>query len=610
MSLPCLPSIEPRLPARRALLRAVPAAAAGLVGLLGLTPRPARAGEGAPRRVLIVHSFGREIAPYAASISVFRRELALRLPEPVVFIEAALDAGRVIGPAEQEAFAAYLRERFADPAPDLIVSSAGPAAQFLVRYRDAIFPGVPLMMTALDVRVAPRAELRPGDAVVATQLDLPRTFDALLHLRPDTRTIAVVLGVTPLERFWRQQLQKDTAHLAGRVDFVWLDGLSLPQMLQRVASLPPSSAVYFTMLVVDGAGVPHEGLQALTELRQAANAPIFSIFENELGQGVVGGPYMPQTRVGVEAAGLALRQLSAQARDELLAVTVGMDTAAYDMREVKRWRIDEARLSPDGERLFQPASPWTQYRSAILATTGVLLAQSALIAALLLQRSHRRRAEREARALGGRLITAYEDEGRRLGRELHDDVTQRLAGLSIEAAMLARVDEPAARRAAEQAMAAELAHLSRDVHALSYRLHPSVVDDLGLEEALRAECTRASRRGPVPVDFEATPAGADTVRGAVALGLFRIAQEALRNALRHALAQRVEVRLRVGGGGAELSVADDGRGFDLQADRERASLGLASMRERVALLGGRLEINSRHGEGTRVTAWAPLGGMP
>jgi signal transduction histidine kinase len=609
MPLRCLPSTAPPLPARRALLRAVPAAAACLVGLTG-QPARAAAGAGAARRVLIVHSFGREIAPYAASIAVFRRELALQSPEPVVFVEAALDAGRVIGPAEQEAFAAYLRERFAEPAPDLIVSSARPAAQFLLRYRDAIFPGVPLMMTAVDVRVAPRDALRPGDALVATQLDLPRTFDELLRLRPDTTTIAIVLGITPLERFWRQQLQQDTAHLAGRVNFVWLDGLSLPQMLQRVANLPPRSAVYFGLLVVDGAGVPHEGLQALTELRQAANAPIFSIFESELGQGVLGGPYLSQSRVGAEAARLALRQLSGQARGELQAVTLGMDAVAYDMREVKRWRIDESRLSPDGERLFQPVSPWAQYRSEILAATGLLLAQSGLIAGLLLQRSRRRRAEREARALGGRLITAYEDEGRRLGRELHDDVTQRLAGLSIEAAMLSRVDEPAARRAAEQAMATELAHLSRDVHALSYRLHPSVVDDLGLEEALRTECERASRRGPVPVNFEATPAGADTVRGAVALSLFRIAQEALRNALRHARAQRVEMRLHVGVGGVELSVADDGQGFDPQAERERASLGLASMHERVALLGGRLEIHSQRGEGTRVTAWAPRGAAP
>ena len=333
------------LPRRRVLL--------ALAGTAAWLAARHAAAEPVPKRVLIVHSFGREIAPYAASIAVFRRELALRSPEPVVFIEAALDAGRTIGPAEQAAFAAYLRERFADPVPDLIVSVAGPAAQFLVRWRDAIFPGVPLMMTAVDTRVVPRAALRSGDAVVATRIDVRRIFDALLRLLPDTATIAVVLGTTPLERYWHQQLQQDTAFLAGRVDFVWLDGLSLPQIKQRVATLPPRSAVYFGLLVVDGAGVPHEGLQALSELRQAANAPIFSIFESELGLGVVGGPYISQSLSGSETARLAAQQLTIGPRVGVQEVTIGMDTVAYDARELRRWRIDAARLLPGSELRFR-----------------------------------------------------------------------------------------------------------------------------------------------------------------------------------------------------------------------------------------------------------------
>ena len=474
---------------------------------------PPSGGEHLPRRVLIVHSFGREIAPYATTVAVFRRELALRSPEPVVFIETALDAGRTIGPAEQAAFAAYLRERFADPAPELIVSVAGPAAQFLERWRDTIFPGVPLMSTAVDERIVPRARRRPGDALVAARIDLPWSFDALMRLLPDTTTIAVVLGTTPLEQYWRRQMEQDTTFLAGRVRFVWLDGLSLPQIAQRVATLPPHSAVYFGLLVVDGAGVPYEGLQALSELRQAANAPIFSIFESELGAGVVGGPYISQTLLGSETARLALQQLALGPGAGVQDVAVGMDTVAYDQRELRRWRIDESRLLPGGERRFQPLSPWVQYRTAILATTGVLLAQTGLIAALLLQRARRQRAEREARSLGGRLISAYEDESRRLGRELHDDVTQRLAGLSMETAALGRLEDPAVRHAAEQGIGSELARLSRDVNALAYRLHPSVLEDLGLEEALRVECERASRRGALPVVFESSP-GADAVRAA------------------------------------------------------------------------------------------------
>lgn len=594
----CLPDAGPPRPARRALLRGAALAVLAVAGR-------AVADSDRPLHVLIVHSFGREFAPYDAAIATFRRELASRARRPVVFLEAALDAGRPIRPGEEAAFVAYLAQRFTMPAPELVVASAGPAARFLVRHRAALFPQVPLLLTAVDARMLPSAELQPGDAAVVAHVDLRRAIDAMLQLRPQTRTVAVVLGSTPLERFWRKELERDVGHLGGRVQFDWMDGLSLAQMKQRVAALPPDSAVFYALLVIDAAGVPHERLEALAELHKASVAPIFSLFENEIGQGVVGGPTVSQTRIGHEAARLALARLEGPEPPAPEVLTVTMGPGEYDARELARWQIDPAWLPPDAVLRFDEPSIWARYQRQILLITGVMAAQAALIGALLVQRARRQRAETEARTLGGRLITAYEDEGRRLGRELHDDVTQRLAGLSIEAATLGRLTDPAARQAIEHSISSELARLSRDVHALSYRLHPSVVDDLGLEEALRVECERASRRGPVPVAFDCAP-GTPLVRGDVALGLFRVAQEALRNALRHAQAGRVTVGLRAGGGGAELSVADDGQGFDAQAGRERASLGLASMRERVVLLGGRLEIHSRRGQGTRVTAWVPV----
>lgn len=577
-----------------------------LAATLGLGLRPSAAAAGPPsKRVLIIHSFGREFAPYDTVIATFRRELASLAVAPVVFLETALDAGRAIGADEEAAFVAYLKARFAQPAPDLVVGSGPAAAQFAVRHRQALFPGVPLLLTAVDSRFAPRALLQPGDAVVATNIDLPRIVEAILRVRPGTDTIAVVVGDSAIERFWRKELERLVAPFAGRVGFVWFDGLSLAQMKERVAALSPHSAVFYGLLIVDAAGVPHERLDALAELKQAAPVPIFSSFEAELGKGVVGGPYLAQSRAGREAVGAALRSLFGSAAAEPVVVTLGMQPPVYDWRELRRWGIDESRLPPGSEVRFREPPPWVQYRSQIVAASAVIAAQAALIAALLVQRSRRRRAEREARTLGGRLITAYEDEGRRLARELHDDITQRLAGVAIEAATLGRIADPAARSAAEQTIGGELAGLSRDVHALSYRLHPSVIDDLGLAEALRIECERAARRGPVEVDFHVDAGGSDA-RGDRALCLFRVAQEALRNAVRHAQAQHIRVALRAEHGSTAVSVADDGGGFDPAAERGHASLGLASMRERVALLGGRFEIRSRPGQGTRVTAWVPV----
>ena len=588
-------------PTRRAALRVGWRA---VLAALGAGLAPTSRAQAAAQRVLIVHSFGRDIAPYDAVIAFFRRELASRSTEAVVFLEAALDAGRALGANEEAAFVAYLNARFAQPAPDLIVGSGAPAGGFLTRHREALFPGVPMLLTAIDARNVQRAALRPGDAVVATALDLPRAFAAVLQVLPRTRTIAVVLGATPLERFWRKETERETTFLADKVELIWFDQLSLVQMKQRVAALPPHSAVFYGQLVVDAAGVPHERLEALAELKQASNAPIFSLFENELGRGVIGGPYLSQSRAGHAAALTALRMLSASPGAQPFVETIAMQGPAYDWRELRRWHIAESLLPPGSEVRYRPPSPWVEYRKEIATVASVIVAQAALIAALLVQRKRRQRAERVARTLGGRLITAYEDEGRRLARELHDDITQRLAGVAIEAASLGRITEPAARSAAEQAISAELAHLSRDVHALAYRLHPSVIDDLGLAEALRIECERAARRGAIEVGFDGNGANGNE-RGERALCLFRVAQEALRNAVRHAQATHIRVALRPEHGGTAVSVVDDGSGFDPSAERERASLGLASMHERVALLGGRLEIRSRRGQGTSVTAWLP-----
>jgi len=208
---------------------------------------------------------------------------------------------------------------------------------------------------------------------------------------------------------------------------------------------------------------------------------------------------------------------------------------------------------------------------------------------------------REIQQLAGRLITAHEDERQRLARELHDDLTQRLARLAIDAGrMESAADAPEGVRPLREG----LVRLSEDVHALSYRLHPSVLDDLGLVEALKAECDRVARGGELRVEVKASAVPA-ALPAEVSLCLFRVAQEALSNAARHAHASAVTVLLAPSGKGLQLAVSDNGSGFDPDRPRERASLGLASMRERVRLLQGEFDIESTPGRGTTVVAWVP-----
>jgi PAS domain S-box-containing protein len=217
----------------------------------------------------------------------------------------------------------------------------------------------------------------------------------------------------------------------------------------------------------------------------------------------------------------------------------------------------------------------------------------------------RRVAEQAARDVSRRLIVVQEEERARLARELHDDVTQRLARLAIDAGRVERESPGTSTGETMREVREGLASLSEDVHALSYRLHPALLEVLGLADALQAECERFSRQTSLPAQLKVRQIPAVVPPG-VSICLFRIAQEALRNVGRHARAQHVELTLQELDGGLQLAVRDDGVGFDPAAHSGQPSLGHASMRERVQLAGGRIDIESAPGQGTTVVAWVPL----
>ena len=252
----------------------------------------------AAKSVLLLHSFGRDFAPYDAIVAAFRTELAKGSREHLAVYDATLDAEQVSESDDLQPLLELLRHRFAGSPPDVVVTIGPPAARFYLKDRDKVFPGTPVVISALDERFVHKSALRVGDAVVAIHQHLPRLVDNILRVLPDTQTIVVVLGDSPLERFWLGEARKELAQFANRVSFEWLNNLSLEQMRQRLATLPAHSAVLYTLMVTDAAGVPQQRGAALASLFEVSTAPIFSLYESELGHGVVGGPYHSQQRGG------------------------------------------------------------------------------------------------------------------------------------------------------------------------------------------------------------------------------------------------------------------------------------------------------------------------
>jgi len=227
------------------------------------------------------------------------------------------------------------------------------------------------------------------------------------------------------------------------------------------------------------------------------------------------------------------------------------------------------------------------------------LAQSFNFMAENLERTTVSKAELEV--LASRLITAQEDERQRVARELHDDITQRLAAISINAGTLARNPVDADLRAGFHQLQQQTAALARAIHDISHRLHPKMLDDLGLPSCIEAEARALFERGGPVVEINII-GDWSSIPKSIELALYRIVQEAFRNAERHANAKTVTLRLERQIGFAHLVVRDDGIGFSTRP----SGLGLASMEERTRGLGGRFIVSSERGVGTTIEVTLPL----
>ena len=242
------------------------------------------------KRVMLLHSFGRDFKPWSEYAKTIRAELDRQSPWPLDIIENSLVSARFSDENAEAPFVEYLRTLFAKYPLDLIVSIGAPAANFVQRHRQQLFLTTPMIFTTVEQRRIQFANLTENDSVVAVAHDFPAIIENILRVLPDTKTIAVVNGNSSLEKLWLQDMQKEFAPFADRVSFIWWNDRSFEEILKQAAALPPHSAIFWHLMNVDAAGIQHEGERALARLYAVANAPIFSYADVFFGRELVGGP--------------------------------------------------------------------------------------------------------------------------------------------------------------------------------------------------------------------------------------------------------------------------------------------------------------------------------
>ena len=366
------------------------------IALLWFTaPEPAAAQS---KRVVLLHSFGQDFKPWSEYARSIRSELQRQSPWQLDITDHSLVTARSRNKDPEVHFVAYLSALFAEQQPDLIICIGAPAAVFVQRHRPQ-FANISMVLTAVEERRVQFSALSKNDTVVPVRIDYLAAFENILQVLPDTENVTVVVGTSPNEQFWREEIGKAVKPLTNRVSFTWTNNLSFDDLLKHAAALPPRSAIFWELMIVDAAGVVHEGNTALARLHAVSNAPIFAYDDSFFGREIVGGPLLAVLDSSRQTAAVAVRMLGGEKASDIKIAPVEFARPKFDWREMQRWGISESRLPLGSEILFRELTAWEHYRWQITSILLALLVQSAMITWLLVEQFRRRRAETRSRKL-------------------------------------------------------------------------------------------------------------------------------------------------------------------------------------------------------------------
>jgi signal transduction histidine kinase len=572
------------------------------------------------RTVLVLYS-DPSLVPATAAFTEALRDVTR--PAGVRLEAQYLDISRFTAEADERAFAQWLAERYRARRIPVVVAVAVPASRFATRYGRGIWPHARIVHGAVDGAQLDVAVWR-GDPVVPRILDYRRTVETALTLLPGIEEVHLIAGASNDDRRWLDLARADLAPLRTRLRIRELTGRRWQEVLDGVARLPGHAIALPVCFFADADDRTFVNAEAVLEIARSANRPVFVVHEVWVGSGAVGGFVLDPTALGRQSARLVLALLAHQEPSTVSPREVGARWL-FDAAQLRRWNIAEGDLPAGSAVINRAPSLWSQYRWYVIAALSLIAVQALLIGGLLLQRSRRRRAEsamrtgeaalrlsyERIRQLAARLIGAQETARTRIARDLHDDVCQELASVSIAVGDVKDRHGDIRDFQTQQALSAlqrRTLDLVQGVRRLSHDLHPGTLRHVGLAAALEAHCIEVEQRYDVQVSCD-TGADLGHLPGDTAVALFRISQEALRNAATHGNARRVSLSVARHLDSIELVVRDDGAGFDCEAaGRRGGGLGLVSMEERARLVGGELVVVTAPGKGTTIRATVPASG--
>ena len=540
------------------------------------------------------------------------RLLERGLGERVDHYSEHLDLARFADPQYRSAVADFLRYKYSGQRFDLVIAMHEIVVDFIDSQRQTLFADTPVVFFSNTWS----GRRLPNSAGIIGETNFVRSINLATRLQPAIKRVYVVVGADPRDQVHERRARPQLSTLEPGLVITYLTGLTTAELKARVSKLPNDSIIFYLLVNRDGAGDKFHPVDYLQDLSTVASVPIYSWVDSAIGHGVVGGSLKAQDKQATAVAELALRILRGAPPDSIPTTAPDHQVNQVDWRQLRRWGISESRVPEGTIVLFRDPTVWDSYKVYVLVVLALMLAQTALITSLLLQRARRRQAEElfrgsqaklqsshdRIRTQGARLLNAQETERARIARELHDDVSQQLALLATDLELLRRASRGDTTGLAGQAWD-RTQTIARSVHDLAHRLYPVKLRLLGLVPALQS-LQREMERSVIVMNLvhENVP---PSLPPDVTLCVFRVVQEALQNALKYSAAREVSVSIIGSPKGLSVTIADDGIGFEVGAALGQG-LGLISMVERIEALDGALQIHSAPGEGTRLVIAVPL----
>jgi signal transduction histidine kinase len=554
-----------------------------------------------PNRVLLLYEEHGDPPGYFEMESALLQTLREQLGPSLEFYREEIDAER--HPEDRAKTIAEIHSRYAKRNINVVISIEGDAGDVL--------PGVPNVYVGNPQPEQSRFHGYQGRTyAVWFDIDATKAVSLAKKLEPKANKILVICGRGVNDRLALERFRSQLKTMDPRFDFEYRENDSVEQLVELVAHLPRDTIVLPIAYSRDPAGNSYIPRDVVAKLAKASSAPVYAILGSYVGVGTVGGYVVDWEKTGVAAADVALKLIGGENLPAIVVPPEGTSEYMFDWRELKRWGFSEKDLPPGSVIKYKVPTAWEQYHWRILGSVVLIVTQSCLIGGLLIQRYRRRRAEEGLRDMTGRVLQAQDDERRRIARDLHDGTGQHLSGIALSVGQVLADFPPGherLRRLLQDSHVASRQALN-EVRAVSYALHPPILDGLGLIPALHWYLDGLQKRTSFSIDLDAPAVLADASPDAQRT-LFRIVQESVTNVLRHSGGTALVVRVSDSGDGTILEIEDNGRGMSseqLAAAEGAASLGvgIAGMRERVRQLHGIFKIDSSS-SGTRVFVSLP-----